>query len=84
MHQITCIGTELLSHNYVEMDPVHNLYMRLRAIEGKVAQCDIEATVAPEEVKAAYYVIKAHHISMLTAIKTEIATAISAALNMSK
>ena len=66
------------------MDPIHTLYMRLRAIESKVAQCDIEATVAPEDVKAAYYVIKAHHISTITAIKAEIATAISAAINMSK
>ena len=63
------------------MDPIHNLYMRLRALESKVAQCVIEATVAPEEVKAAYYIIKAHHISTITAIKTEIANAISAALN---
>ena len=66
------------------MDPIHTLYMRLRAIESKVAQCDIEATVAPEDVKAAFAVIKAHHISTITAIKTEIATAISAAINMSK
>jgi len=49
--------------------------------ESKVAQCDIEAIVAPDEVKAAYYIIKAHHISTITAIKKEIATAISAALN---
>ena len=63
------------------MDPIHTLYMRLRAIESKVAQCDMEAKDAPEEVKAAFAIIKAYHISMLTAIKTEIATAISAALN---
>jgi predicted Fe-Mo cluster-binding NifX family protein len=66
------------------MDPVHTLYMRLRTIESKVAQCDIDAIVAPDEVKAAYSVIKAHHISTITAIKTEIATAISAAINTPK
>ena len=66
------------------MDPVHNLFMRLRMIESKVAQCDIEAIVAPDEVKAAYSTIKAYHISTITAIKAEIATAISAAINTPK
>jgi len=63
------------------MDPVHNLYIRLRTLESKVMMCDMEAKDAPEEVKAAYATIKAYHTSTLAALRIEVATAVSAALN---
>lgn len=63
------------------MDPVHSLYMRLRALESKAMMCDMEAKDAPEDVKAAYATIKAYHTSTIAALKTEVANAVSAALN---
>ena len=64
------------------MDPVHSLYMRLRAIESKVMMCHQEAKDVPENVQAAYSIIKAYHVATLATLKVEVANAISATLNV--